>query len=434
MASVADFIHTKTEIDLLDHLALLSSRVSDKYICLAQDRVLRILRNSALQVGTIYPIDRDSSPEYQYLYPAIRRVVEERHLPHDRIVYEPDHPWKYNYHDNQYKPLEVNLRLEGSKKPIEWCLTPDPTPYHESSSVIPKSDDVRQIAHDSEQYTVFHHFHTLDTHRQYQMKVYCKSVDDGLRLQCVAVPLKLLALIVENPDWVGSDISLANCKIAGTPYHIEFKPDRHTEQSRTLVPDCAGSHLLSVLGKTLQRLHQQISGNPTSPNTSDKSEVRAIIASYTSDQVADCVDRCLQRHVKATGARIGGLRASVVYPFTGDIPCPILQWKEGDLTEVMAIYLVEPDNRLETDAELHDGSWIMHFGRGITLHADGHHWENAFIAWSVTEMSRLKRLFQTAQHLFGILEWSKEDAYRLYCGQGSEECSDDEYLSPWLLN
>lgn len=93
--------------------------------------------------------------------------------------------------------------------------------------------------------------------------------------------------------------------------------------------------------------------------------------------------------------------------------------------DVIAIYLAEPDNYVVTETQRQGCSWVMHFRRGISNQAD-EHCPNSFIAWNVTEMSRLKTLFQAAQHILGVLGWSKEDASRLYCEQGPEECSASE--------
>ena len=120
-----------------------------------------------------------------------------------------------------------------------------------------------------------------------------------------------------------------------------------------------------------------------------------------------------------TGTRITSLWASVIYPFIGDTGYPLLQWREEDDTEVMAIYLV-PDTFQKNDT---DGSWIMHLGKGISNDLQP---LKSFIAWNVVEISHLKTLFQAAQHISGILDWSKDDAYRLYCDEGSEECSNEE--------
>jgi hypothetical protein len=215
-------------------------------------------------------------------------------------------------------------------------------------------------------------------------------------------------------------------KISEKPHDEQFNHDRHSEQFKSNALDGCGTRSLSILSNSLRQLHQQISRNPTSPEDPEKSKIKDIIASYAGEEAANCVNQCLQWHMEATGACIKSLKASVVYPFTGDNPCPLLQWREGNDMDVMALYLVEPNNRVGTDPELHGGSWIMHFGRGISSDIHGHHWENSFVAWRVTEMSYLKTLFQTAQHIFGILKWPKEDAYRLYCEQGAEECSTEE--------
>jgi hypothetical protein len=116
-----------------------------------------------------------------------------------------------------------------------------------------------------------------------------------------------------------------------------------------------------------------------------------------------------------------GFRASVVHQLTGDEQAwPVLEWREGDDTEVVTIIDVEDEDKPETV------SLLMHYGIGINNSPGWNRWSRTSLVWNVTEMLVLKTLFQAAQHILGILELPKADATKLYCQNGYEGCSSEE--------
>ena len=147
-----------------------------------------------------------------------------------------------------------------------------------------------------------------------------------------------------------------------------------------------------------------------------------MIRSRTGEDVAIALDHAIQRHLESTKAQIHQFRASVVYPFADDdFSWPVLEWTEGEDTEVLAIYEID----LKSEGER--CSWLMHYGFGRSIQSEGQPWKKAMISWNATNMGDLKTLFRVSQHLLGILEWPNTDIFQLYCQEGDGNCSNEEY-------
>ena len=117
-------------------------------------------------------------------------------------------------------------------------------------------------------------------------------------------------------------------------------------------------------------------------------------------------------------------RASVVYPFTDNERFwPILEWREGDDSDGMAIFDVSDDPEGECSC-----SYIIHYGVGSEN--NGSHWKRTSLVWNVTSVDVLKTLFQVSQHALGILQMPKADALTLYAANDrSLEYTIEEYES-----
>jgi hypothetical protein len=143
-----------------------------------------------------------------------------------------------------------------------------------------------------------------------------------------------------------------------------------------------------------------------------------ILAGRMPQDVALSIADGLQRHCHSTMARITGLKATVVYQLgDGGASWPVVEWREGDETDVVAIFKVE-------DATTPCG-YLMHRGVGC-WRTDGRRWRQSFLAWLVSNIAHLKELFQAAQHIFGILQWSNADLLTLYCEKSPRIGSDEE--------
>ena len=183
---------------------------------------------------------------------------------------------------------------------------------------------------------------------------------------------------------------------------------------------------VDTLTAVLEHLHLRVARAPLSPLTR-ASSIHAMITSFTGDEIAIVVERSLCQHFRATSARIRAFRASVVFPFVEEVDFwPVLEWIEGEDTEVLAIFQVN------FDVEPSVCSWVMHYGTGRPRHIDGAGWATTSIVWNVAEMGDLKSLFHAAQHLLGVLGWSSADAHKLYCRLGQEYVSVEEYVSRFV--
>jgi hypothetical protein len=200
---VAEYILDDHTITLEDHLSVVSGIVPPSYFKVGKHLALRFLARASLQVNTICSDDLNGNPDYEHLYTVIRRIhPKEWFLPHDCIIFEPNDcsdSKRYRYHPNQFKPVDVIMRLDA--KEYRWSLTPDQTtPSYEAagndhSGYIPLTNNVQHVGPD-ERYTVFQYYHQLDIRQEFMTKVFYKKNDDYLRLHAVLIPMKLLALIL----------------------------------------------------------------------------------------------------------------------------------------------------------------------------------------------------------------------------------------------
>jgi hypothetical protein len=208
---VIKYILEDHKIPLEDHLSLLSGKIPPSYFKVGRHIALRSLARASLQVNTICSDDLNGTPDYEHLYAVIRRVLPKNwYLPHDCLIFEPEDTCgskRYRYHPNQFKPVDVIMRVEIREH--RWSLTPDQTtPSYEAagndhSSYIPLTTNVQHVGPD-ERYTVFQYYHQLDIRREYMTKVFYKKEDDYLKLHAVSIPMMLLSLIL-RPDSVNED-------------------------------------------------------------------------------------------------------------------------------------------------------------------------------------------------------------------------------------
>lgn len=128
-------------------------------------------------------------------------------------------------------------------------------------------------------------------------------------------------------------------------------------------------------------------------------------------------------YVLSRNTQIIALRASTIYWFTDDdASWTVIEWvEEGDIRSLAIFHFEDVD-------ELEQGSWLMHSGIQAVSTTENKNWKNSRIDWNVADVSHLKILFGVVQHIADILQWSVEDAMKLYCKQETEEVSDPEYI------
>ena len=150
-----------------------------------------------------------------------------------------------------------------------------------------------------------------------------------------------------------------------------------------------------------------------------------MISSWVSESQARRILQTLEHRFQQNNAHVTAFRASVVYSFTNErCSFPVIEWREGMDTEVMAIFLLDDQGTV--------CSWLMHYGYGTNTSGDGGRWRSTSISWCVGEIMHLKSLFEAAQHLLGILQWKPEDILNFYCKRDLGSGSEEQYFLPLL--
>lgn len=177
---------------------------------------------------------------------------------------------------------------------------------------------------------------------------------------------------------------------------------------------------VSVLPSILRKLHLRVCAQPLPMETpTERENMLEMIVAWVSLTQARRILHALELYFHHHQSRVTAFRASIVYSFTNEsCSWPVIEWREGADTEVMAIFLLDDEGAV--------CSWLMHRGCGATeATEDGTRWKSTSVSWCVGEIRHLKSLFEAAQHLLGILQWTPEDILNFYCktdlGSGSEE-------------
>lgn len=125
----------------------------------------------------------------------------------------------------------------------------------------------------------------------------------------------------------------------------------------------------------------------------------------------------LQRYFRSGFRWVTGFRAAVVTLFNDERRWPVVEWRENNDTEVLAIFKAVGPGR--------PYSCLMHYGEGIAWL--GHkRWRRSTLTWTVSAIEDLRDLFVVAQHILGTLYWSDEDIVNLYLKDCPENCSDEQ--------
>ena len=86
----------------------------------------------------------------------------------------------------------------------------------------------------------------------------------------------------------------------------------------------------------------------------------------------------------------------------------------------MAIFDVDPDNPGRYSYMIHYGSHI-----DLKLMDEEACWGCTSVLWDLSEMSDLRVLLESAQHVLGILDLPGRDVEILYGGDHTQNCSTD---------
>lgn len=184
---------------------------------------------------------------------------------------------------------------------------------------------------------------------------------------------------------------------------------------------------INELTGCVEHLHNWISLNPSTDlkhTVFNSSKIFETLSPYLDDYVTTSISEFLENYFKTNDPEITSFQTSVVYPLHGSNRFwPLLQWIENAKTNVMAIFDIEDD---ESD----NLSCMMHWGLLVNdREHEGMRWGKTAIAWQVTDFNALGTLFQAAQHALGVLEWPREDAFKLYCKNDDQNCPAEEYNS-----
>lgn len=127
-----------------------------------------------------------------------------------------------------------------------------------------------------------------------------------------------------------------------------------------------------------------------------------------ADEIVDCLQGLQEAH-----SPIVSLRAWVIYSFSDqDESWPVVEWNDGINTSALAIFDFDDNGFC---------SYVMYYSpRGNNYHGS--------LVWMVSSLGCLNVLLQAAQHMLGILNWSKADAMKLYCETEASPCSKEESL------
>jgi hypothetical protein len=138
------------------------------------------------------------------------------------------------------------------------------------------------------------------------------------------------------------------------------------------------------------------------------------------------ITKFLDNQFRCSKTRITGLRASAVNTHKQSRVWPVVEWREGQDAEVLAVFRI--------DSQDSPCSYIIHTGVGIGWEGEGRRWRRSSLMWAVYEASQLKELFLAAQNLLGIPQWCDTDPRNDYCNSNNATHAHDEYVHINMLN
>lgn len=152
----------------------------------------------------------------------------------------------------------------------------------------------------------------------------------------------------------------------------------------------------------------------------DQKAIRAVLCKHVSeDDMAPMMDQLTNHftinNVDVSEFAVTGLRAGRVKVPGTDEKWPIVEWREREDTDVMAIFKIHKQNS--------QCSWLTHRGEG-RWHREGR-WRQSSLTWYLSDIPDLCDLLTVAQQDLGIRQWCQiEKELSVPSGEPS---SDDEY-------
>jgi len=185
-------------------------------------------------------------------------------------------------------------------------------------------------------------------------------------------------------------------------------------------------HELKNQARMLERFHNRVSMKPIPalPSIKDPATILRIIALGCPNlRTAPLIARSIATYVHSRNTSVTALRASMVSSFTEDnVAAPVIEWKESNETENLAIFHFDG----LTDPE--EYSWLMHSGHrdSSDLTAGNPKWQSSRIDWNLSNIGHLNVLFGVAKHSLGVLEWPTADILTLCGRRNADDYSDAE--------
>ena len=190
----------------------------------------------------------------------------------------------------------------------------------------------------------------------------------------------------------------------------------------------AREELIKALGdfkpyaSSINKVHRRLTKQPLEEATIDYETIQKAISAWTTSERSISIAKSLWKHFEKADVHVTAFRVSILFAFVNDDRSwPVIEWKEGNDKELLALFHFD-----DAHPRSEVGSWLVHYGAGISTDED--RWSVTSIAWGVTDMSHLKKLFGAARHFLGILEWDPQVALNLYCGIEPSNPSNPEYV------
>jgi len=136
----------------------------------------------------------------------------------------------------------------------------------------------------------------------------------------------------------------------------------------------------------------------------DSATMGEILHSFLPPGKAKPVQDLLENYIAACHEHITGFKAGSVKLLNDEESWPIVEWREGQDTEVLGMFKVA-DQGVPCDC-------LFHYGTG----KDPKRWRQSVLSWQVSDTAHLAALFGVAQHVLGMLHWSEDNVVNMFLG------------------
>ena len=196
---------------------------------------------------------------------------------------------------------------------------------------------------------------------------------------------------------------------AGRAEHVRFVPD-------VLNPPMLED--LSNIGAI------NIYGLPHRIMFPDNKTMLEILLMYVGMEQAIPIVQYLESYFKLRLCRVTGFRAGGVRLLNDENVWPVVEWREGTETDVLAIFKVMGQSA--------PCMCLTHYGEGIVWQ-DRKRWRESQLTWQIAGIEDLCDLLVIAQHILGMLHWSEHDSANLHLKGYSDNCSAQQCCSALMF-